>query len=189
VRIASTVILLGVVFLVGFGVWGQTGNGTVYPHETGELFTDVPNDHWAYDDLKYLTDREILTGIVGGEFRGDQAMDRYTGAALVARAMRYLQSNPSAVTMDDLNAVRDFMIQLSDEVEQLRSSGIPAATDPELGRRVDANAREIGTLRSDVDALIADGGVQPVRRFTWFDGLSLLAVVLSIAALIVAFAS
>jgi hypothetical protein len=54
---------------------------------------------------------------------------------------------------------------------------------------VDDNAREIGTNRSDVDALIADGGVQPVRRFTWFDGMSLLAVVLSIAALIVAFAS
>jgi hypothetical protein len=180
--------LLGIFLASGLVAWGQAGNGTVYPPDTGELYTDVPEDHWAYDDLKYLTDRDILTGIAGGQFRGDQAMDRYTGAALVARAMRYLQSNPSSVTMEDLNAVRDFMIELSDEVDELRESGVSTTADSALRQRVETNEREISTLRSDVDSLIS-GGVGRPTGFTLFDGLSIFSVVLSITALIIAFTS
>ena len=50
--------------------WAQTGNGTTHPANTGGLFTDVPKDHWAYEDLVYLADRGIIEGLPGGEFKG-----------------------------------------------------------------------------------------------------------------------
>jgi len=189
VRITSCVVVLGILVASGLGAVGQTGNGTVYPPDTGSLYTDVPSEHWAYDDLKYLTERGILTGIAGGQYLGEQAMDRYTGAALVARAMRYLQSNPSSVTMDDLNAVRDLIFGLSEEVRALGNGNSPTGIDGELQRRVEGNEREISALRSDVDGLLAAPGGDASARANLALGVGLGSLVFSLIALVVAFLS
>ena len=47
-------VSLVVLTLGGLAVWAQTGNGHAEPPNTGGLFTDVPRDHWAYEDLEYL---------------------------------------------------------------------------------------------------------------------------------------
>ena len=77
-RRTRTIILCGLALLILGGVVAvaQTGNGHAEPVNTGGMFTDVPTDHWAYDDLAYLADRGIITGLPGGEFDGDSAADR-----------------------------------------------------------------------------------------------------------------
>jgi len=54
--------------ILGGSAWAQTGNGHAEPVNTGSLFTDVPLDHWAYEDLTYLAERGIITGLPGGRY-------------------------------------------------------------------------------------------------------------------------
>jgi len=136
--------------------FGQTGNGTVEPPNTGGLFTDVPKDHWAYEDLEYLNARGIIVGLPGGRYDGDAPMDRYTAAAMIARAIKYMQNNPESVTAQDLNVLKDLIFNLSDSVDaiQPQSSGDILA----LEGRIAANEVAI----ADVNARVTAGGQQDV---------------------------
>ena len=64
------VALLSLTF--GGAALAQTGNGHTEPPNMGGLFSDVPKDHWAYNDLEYLAERGIITGLPGGEERMHQ---------------------------------------------------------------------------------------------------------------------
>lgn len=48
----------------------------------------MPDNHWAYDYVKQLGDRGILTGYGDGTFRGDQTMTRYEMVALIYRVLK-----------------------------------------------------------------------------------------------------
>jgi hypothetical protein len=123
VKPTSIIILVSLlaVVLLGGCVFAQTGNGHAEPVNTGGLFTDVPKDHWAYQDLEYLAQRGIITGLPGGKFNGDQPMDRYTVAAYVARAIKYMQNNPESVTPQDLDTLKQLIFQVSDSVSTLQA--------------------------------------------------------------------
>lgn len=51
-------------------------------------FPDVPENHWAYQYVKYLTEHGYLQGYPDGEFKGDRAMTRYEYAAIIYRALQ-----------------------------------------------------------------------------------------------------
>lgn len=50
-------------------------------------FSDVPQDHWAYEAVERLAASGALSGYPDGAFRGGKPMTRYEIAVLVARAM------------------------------------------------------------------------------------------------------
>jgi len=143
---------VGVVALVGAGAWGQTGNGTVQPPDTGGLFTDVPRDHWAYADLEYLAARGIITGLPGGRYNGDDPLDRYSAAAMIARAIKYMQNNPESVTPEDLDVLKDLIFQVSDDVAALQGTG-PSGTASALDSRVTRTEQRISELTTRVDEI------------------------------------
>ncbi|HEY5596342.1 MAG TPA: S-layer homology domain-containing protein, partial [Candidatus Bipolaricaulota bacterium] len=68
------------------------------------LFIDVPANHWAVEDLKYLVEFGVITGLPNGAFNGDKSLTRYEATAMIARAMRMMSNHPSEVTKADLNA-------------------------------------------------------------------------------------
>jgi len=127
---------------------GGAGNGSAQPPQAGGLFSDVPRDHWAYDDLSYLVDRGIITGLPGGSYKGDQALDRYSAAALIARAIRYLQNNPESVTPQDLDILKDLIFKVSDNLSSLQAqmdSLVGGGSSP-LEARVTRNEQSITQL-------------------------------------------
>ena len=142
------------ILLVGFVAMAQTGNGHAEPVDTGGLFTDVPRDHWAYADLEYLAARGIITGLPGGKYEGDESLDRYTAAAMIARAIQYMQNNPESVTPEDLDVLKDLIFQLSDEVAAIQSRvGGPSGVDTSaLEARVARNEQAIAQLNTQVNA-------------------------------------
>lgn len=85
------------------------------------LFIDVPAEHWAVEDLKYLVEYGVITGLPNGAFNGDKALTRYSAAAMVARALRLMENNPNLVTKADLNALQELLFQMSDQIEQNRT--------------------------------------------------------------------
>jgi hypothetical protein len=146
-------VILGTAVLwvaLGAVVLAQTGNGHITPPDAGGLFTDVPKDHWAYDDIKYLSDRGIIEGIPGGKYNGDQALDRYSAAALIARAIKYMQNNPESVTPQDLDTLKDLIFKVSDNLSSLQTQvdSMSGASTSGLEDRVARNEQAISQLQS-----------------------------------------
>jgi hypothetical protein len=174
-------LLLSVVIvaLVGICAAGQTGNGTAEPPNTGGLFTDVPRDHWAYEDLEYLAARGIITGLPGGRYNGDGPLDRYSAAAMIARAIKYMQNNPESVTPEDLDVLKDLIFQVSDDVAALRGSGVSGDASA-LESRVSRNEQSIAGLNTRVENLSTSDASALTKRVQANFIISLTALLIGI---------
>jgi len=174
-------LIFGVVIvaLVGFGAVGQTGNGHAEPPDTGGLFTDVPRDHWAYEDLEYLAARGIITGLPGGQYNGDDPLDRYSAAAMIARAIKYMQNNPESVTPEDLDVLKDLIFEVSDEVAALQGSGV-SGDATELASRVSRNEQSIASLNTRVDEITVSDASSLTKRVQANFIISLTALLIGI---------
>jgi hypothetical protein len=151
---------------LAFGVWaiGQTGNGHAEPPDTGGLFTDVPRDHWAYEDLQYLAARGIITGLPGGVYNGDDPLDRYSAAAMIARAIKYMQSNPESVTPEDLDVLKDLIFQVSDDVAALQAGGVQGVDTTALEARVSRTEQDVSVLKTQVEELTGTSAATLAKR-------------------------
>jgi len=110
----SLVLVFGLAFTVFFSMG--------YAQEDEDMFSDVPQDHWAYQDIQYLAERGIVTGLPGGTYEGSQALTRYDAATLVARAVRYLQNNAGPTNQQDLSTLEDLVYKLSERVDSTSQS-------------------------------------------------------------------
>ena len=175
------ILLLGVVIvaLVGIGAVGQTGNGHAEPPDTGGLFTDVPRDHWAYEDLEYLAARGIITGLPGGRYNGADPLDRYSAAAMIARAIKYMQNNPESVTPADLDVLKDLIYQVSDDVAALQGGGLPGDASA-LESRVNRNEQSIADLNSRVANIVSSDASSLTKRVQANFIISLTALLIGI---------
>ena len=149
----SLLFILLVAFLsltFGGAVLAQTGNGHAEPVNMGGLFSDVPKDHWAYNDLEYLAERGIITGLPGGAYNGEGALDRYSAAAMIARAIKYMQNNPESVTPDDIEVLRSLIFKVSDNLATLQSQigSMHCARATALESRISQNEQAISQLRT-----------------------------------------
>jgi len=168
-----------IVALVGVGAVGQTGNGHAEPPDTGGLFTDVPRDHWAYEDLEYLAARGIITGLPGGRYDGDDPLDRYSAAAMIARAIKYMQNNPESVTPEDLDVLKDLIFQVSDDVAALQGGGLPGDASA-LEPRVSRNEQSIAELNTQVENIGTSDASALTRRVQANFIISLTALLIGI---------
>lgn len=149
----------------------------------GSIFVDVPADHYAASDLKFLVERGIITGLPNGEFQGSKALSRYDAAVLIARAIRYLQNDPEKIQPADLKILQDLIFKLSERVQALdkveqdvaalksRPSPDPSADMMALKEKLAQSEAQIASLQTQVQALKAElqqaraassaGGVAP----------------------------
>lgn len=181
-------VSLVVLTLGGLAVWAQTGNGHAEPPNTGGLFTDVPRDHWAYEDLEYLQSRGIITGLPGGAFQGDQPLTRYDAAAMIARAIKYMQNNPESVTLEDLNVLKDLIFQVSDEITTLQSQmGTSQGGDfSTLETRVSQNELGIADLNAQIQDVSGSSSASLARRVQANFFISLTALLIGIVGVALA---
>lgn len=149
-RKACLAIVIAVLVFGGIALANGAGNGVVTPTTDGK-FTDVPRDHWAYEDLKYLAERGIITALPGGQYKGNEPLDRYTAAALIARAIKYLQNNPESVTPQDLDVLKDLIFKTSDRLSTLEAK-LGQGSAAGLEARVAQAEQDIAQLRGGTDA-------------------------------------
>jgi ribosomal protein L29 len=148
----------------------------------GSLFVDVPSDHYAASDLKFLVERGIITGLPNGEFQGGKALTRYDAAVLIARALRYLQNDPEKIQPADLKVLQDLIFKVSERVQALdaleqdvatlksRPTSDSSAEVLALKEKLSQNEVQIAGLQTQVQSLKAElqqaraassGGVVP----------------------------
>lgn len=136
---------------------------TAAPVAWGQL-EGVPRDHWAYDAVRSLADRGLVTGYPDGQFLGDRQLTRYEMATIILRVLQRVEdasqgSSPAAPTMaptstetsaDDLNTVtrlvEGFKVELTVIGADLKA----------VKEQVAALSSEVEAVQDDVAALEAD---------------------------------
>lgn len=148
------IVLVGVLLALGLGGPALSDGGTADAggsvRSTSALFTDVPADHWSLGDLQYLAERGIITGLPSGEFHGSQALTRYSAAALVARAVRFVLNNPDVITGQDLKVVQDLIYKINDKIQEMDAQLQSGGASSELQSDIRQNAQSIQSLQSQV---------------------------------------
>jgi len=173
--------LCAVVGLGGVAV-AQTGNGHAEPVNTGGLFTDVARDHWAYADLEYLAARGIITGLPGGVYSGDSALTRYDAAAMISRALKYMQNNNESVTFEDLDTLKNLIFGVADDVTLLQSQlgTSQGASISSLENRVAQAELEIAQLNTRIQELSPSSSSSLAKRVQANFFISLTALLVGI---------
>jgi hypothetical protein len=133
--------------------------------QRGSLFLDVPSDHYAASDLKFLVERGIITGLPNGEFQGAKALNRYDAAVLIARTLRYLQNDPEKIQPADLKILQDLIFKVSERVQTLdkleqeivtlknRPAGDSSAEVATLKTQLSQSEAQIANLQTQVQGL------------------------------------
>ena len=92
-------------------------------------FSDVPQDHWAYDAVQMLEEKGLVEGYPDGLFKGDRAMTRYEMAMVVARVIAKLEQVQASIpqipdlsiyaTKSDLETINKLLKEYKDELDAL----------------------------------------------------------------------
>jgi hypothetical protein len=56
------------------------------------LFSDIPEDHWAYEAVSNVVDAGVMNGYPDGSFKGDETVTRYELAQVLDRMLSYIDA-------------------------------------------------------------------------------------------------
>jgi len=84
---------------------------------------DVPADHWAYQSVKELVDRGLLSLYEDGTFRGADKVSRYQLAEIVARILEDIESGKTSVGAQDMDLLRKLSVEFQQELVDLAIQG------------------------------------------------------------------
>ena len=84
---------------------------------TATPFSDVPRNHWALDYIQALAADGIIQGYPNGKFDGSRNLSRYEMAAIIARAVSYVETNGATAT--DVAKLQKLMDAYKDELDSL----------------------------------------------------------------------
>jgi hypothetical protein len=108
-------------------------------------FSDVPFSHWAYDAVKKLTEKGIMTGMPDGTFKGEKGVSRYELAVTLARTLDKMGTLRGKVDVTDIKTLEKLTVEFADELAL-------------LGVKVTALEDELQTVRDDIAVIKADVG-------------------------------
>ncbi|WP_100401563.1 DUF4855 domain-containing protein [Bacillus sp. FJAT-42315] len=75
--------------------------GLFHSSVSAASFRDVPFDHWAHDEIRFLTDKKVIRGYDGNQFKPLVTLTRKDAAVMITRAMKLpAVSNPKVKPSD-----------------------------------------------------------------------------------------
>ena len=130
-------------------------------------FTDVPASHWAYDAIVDLGAKGILMGYPDGSYKGENTVNRYQLALIVAKALARVEqelgegNNP--FSNEDLKTLEKLTVEFADELAL-------------IGVKVVALEDELKAIKEDVDGVkkdVADIKSKMANGVSGFDKISI----------------
>jgi hypothetical protein len=61
---------------------------SIIPSAVYASFKDIPRDHWAHDEIRFLESKGLYKGIVSGDFKPMSVLTRKEAAIMLVRAMK-----------------------------------------------------------------------------------------------------
>lgn len=92
-KITLTIISL-LLFLSIFTYSAKAANG----------FTDVPRDHWAHNEIRFLSSKGVIKGFASGEFKPLGILSRKDAAIMMVRAMKLKAPVTPTVVPSDMKS-------------------------------------------------------------------------------------
>jgi len=132
-------------------------------------FSDVPQDHWAYDAVQMLEQKGLVEGYPDGLFKGDRAMTRYEMAMVVARVIAKLEQVQASIpqipdlsiyaTKSDLETINKLLKEYKNELDAL---GVRVNNIEETVGKLTARVEELERVKvsGDFQCIAADVGIQ-----------------------------
>lgn len=116
--------------------------------------TDVPSTHWSYQAVKSMIDKGYLQLYQDQTFQGDQPVDRYTLATVVAKILKEVATGQAPSSKDDLNLIKNLTNEYRGElVEALRKVTIFDTDVIELKKHDMINKEDTAKILDDQTAL------------------------------------
>lgn len=72
------------------------------PQAGAQAFKDVPTDHWAHDEIRLLTDKQVIRGFSDGSFKPLTTLTRKDAAVMIVRALKLPAVKTPTVMPTDL---------------------------------------------------------------------------------------
>jgi hypothetical protein len=104
--------------------------------------TDVPPNHWAYKAVKTLIDKGYLQLYQDQTFQGNQPVDRFTLASVVAKILTEIASGGVGTTREDVKVLRNLTNELREELVKLIADANTYAKRSEEMKRQDVVLKE-----------------------------------------------
>lgn len=125
---------------------------------------DVPADHWAYQAVKQLIDKGYLQLYQDQTFKGDQPVDRFTLATVVAKILEEIASGATGTSKEDVKVLRNLANELREElVKVIAESNTYSKKTDEIKRSGQVLSEDLviltyeqQELQKEVQQLLAD---------------------------------
>lgn len=82
---------------------------------------DVPATHWAYSAVKELLEKNIISGMPDGTYKGEEPVTRYQMAVVIKNAIDYLESSPKFVKQEDVQALQALVDAMAKQIGENNS--------------------------------------------------------------------
>ncbi|MHC8517807.1 DUF4855 domain-containing protein [Sporosarcina sp. ITBMC105] len=69
-----------------------------------QSFRDVPRDHWAKDEIRFLTDKRVIKGFSDGSFQPMKVLTRKDASVMLVRALQLPAEKQPSVKPSDLKS-------------------------------------------------------------------------------------
>ncbi|MGO8670555.1 MAG: S-layer homology domain-containing protein [Capsulimonadaceae bacterium] len=122
--------------------------GAVYA-QGSTVFPDVPQNHWAYQEVHDLADKGLVKGYLNGQFLGSRAMTRYEFATVIDRLLQTISdmkagtTPTTGVTQDDLDKIQVLVDKFQPELDAIQADVSKAKSD------IDDLRQNVAELRQD----------------------------------------
>lgn len=110
----------------------------------GNTPKDVPVSHWAYKAVQQLLDKGYLELYQDQTFRGDQAVDRYTLATIVAKILKEVGSGAVVTNREDVKLLRSLTNEFREELVKVLSN------NSSLAKKFDEIIRQDQVFMEDI---------------------------------------
>jgi len=83
-------------------------------------YSDLPANHWAYAQIKALSDAGIVRGDGAGKFKGDEKISRYEAAIMVHNAVQHvmkIKGMGGSVDPEIMDTLNSLITELTDELQ------------------------------------------------------------------------
>lgn len=77
---------------------------------------DVPEDHWAYENVKVLVERGYISLYDDNTFAGSNRVSRYELAEVIANLLEDIQVGDTEVREEDIDILRQLSLEFRDEL-------------------------------------------------------------------------
>ncbi len=122
--------------------------GALSGFAAAQSITDVPSSHWAYEAVRELVQKGYLT-LESGRFDGDQPVDRFTLATVVARILNEIESGGATPqSEEDVDLLRKVVNEFRGELVRV------FAELESVGEDVTKNDRNIGVVEDTLSVAL-----------------------------------